>query len=120
MADNLVAEVLCVFLFEAETVVFRIFVPLSELDDKVDALSLFYARYTEQSLNVHDTDTTKFDEVLGGLGCGSDKCVFADFSDFYYVIGYETMASLDKLESCLGFTDTGLTDNQYAFAVNID
>ena len=72
VADNFVAKVLRVFLFEAEAVVFCVFVPLSEFDDEVDGLSLFYARYTEQGFNVYDTDTAKLDEVLGGLGCGSD------------------------------------------------
>ena len=59
MADNLVSKELNILFFQAQTVVFFLFVPLFKLDNKVDRLGILYALDTKQRLDVDDTDTAQ-------------------------------------------------------------
>ena len=63
MADNLVSKELNILFFQAQTVVFFLFVPLFKLDNKVDRLGILYALDTKQRLDVDDTDTAQLDEM---------------------------------------------------------
>ena len=61
MADHLVSEIFRILLFESEPVVFGIFVPVRKFNHQVDILCFLDGRYTEQCLNIYDSDTAEFD-----------------------------------------------------------
>ena len=86
MADNTVAKVFRVFLLKAEAVVLFVFVPLFELDDKVNVLRVTDTRDTEQSFDVDDSDAAQFDEVLRDVRCGADQRLLGDTADFDDII----------------------------------
>ena len=73
MADNLVSKELNILFFQAQTVVFFLFVPLFKLDNKVDRLGILYALDTKQRLDVDDTDTAQLDKVTRDIRCRSDQ-----------------------------------------------
>lgn len=86
VADNLVAQIFRIFLFQSETVVFSVLVPLFQTDYEVDILCLADTRSTEQRLDVHNTNTAQLDKVLCDIRCGSDQCFLTDLADLYNVV----------------------------------
>ena len=120
MADNLVSKELNILFFQAQTVVFFLFVPLLELDDKIDGLGIFYALDTKQCLDVDDTDTAQLDKVTRDIRCRSDQRNVADTADFNHIITDETMASFDQLQCSLALSDSALAHDQNALAEYID
>ena len=67
MAYNFIAKELCIFLLQAKAVIFIIFLPIFQLDDKVDLLFFLYTLNTKQSLYIDNTDTSQFDKVSGDV-----------------------------------------------------
>ena len=102
------------------TVVFFIFIPLFQLDDKIDGLGILNTLDTEQGLHIDDTDAAKLDKMPGdirrSIPPGSSSLTLADL---HHIITDKTMASLDQLQSSLALTDTALTCDQNTLAVNI-
>ena len=45
--------------------------------------------------------------------------IITDFTQFYHIIGYQTMSSSDQLQGRLGLTDAALAGDQDALAVDI-
>ena len=120
MADNLVAQIFRIFLFQSETVVFSVLVPLFQTDYEVDILCLADTRSTEQRLDVHNTNTAQLDKVLCDIRCSSDQCFLTDLADLYNIVRYQTVSSLNQLKRRLGFTDSALACNQDAFAIYVN
>ena len=120
VADNLVAQIFRIFLFQSETVVFSVLVPLFQTDYEVDILCLADTRSTEQRLDVHNTNTAQLDKVLCDIRCSSDQCFLTDLADLYNIVRYQTVSSLNQLKRRLGFTDSALACNQDAFAIYVN
>ena len=92
VADNLVAQIFRIFLFQSETVVFSVLVPLFQTDYEVDILCLADTRSTEQRLDVHNTNTAQLDKVLCDIRCSSDQCFLTDLADLYNIVRYQTVS----------------------------
>ena len=67
MTNNLIAQKLCILVFQSQTVILLIFVPLLQLDYHVDRLCVLYTLYTEQGLYINDSDTAKLNEMTGNI-----------------------------------------------------
>ena len=119
VAHYLISQIFGVTFFQSQSVVLFIFIPVFQADDQIDRLRIFYGRCTEQSLDIHDADTTQFNEVLCDIRCGTHQRIIADLAEFYHIIGYQTMSSLDQLQSRLGLTDAALAGDQDTLAVDI-
>ena len=50
----------------------------------------------------------------------ADKCLITNLTNFYNVICYKTMTSLNKLKCRLTFTNTTFTGNKYTFNLTND
>ena len=53
------------------------------------------------------------------IRCRTYQRIITDLTEFYHIIGYQTMTSSDQLQCCLGLTDAALTGDQDTFTVDI-
>ena len=119
MADYLISQILRIFLFQAQPVVFLILVPVLQADHQVDALGILDAGYTEQRLHIDDADAAKLNEMLGDIRRGSDQRIVADLADLHHVVGNQAVPPLDQLQGRLRLTDAALARDQDALAVYV-
>ena len=86
MANHFVTKEFCIFFFQTEAVIFFILIPVFQSDNQIDILGLSDTLYTEQSLDIHDTDTSQLDKMSRNIRCRSDKCLITDSADLNYII----------------------------------
>ena len=69
VADHLIAKIFCILLLKTKPVIFFLFIPVLQADDKIYALCVFDTGYTEQSLNIYNANTAKLNKVFGDIRC---------------------------------------------------
>ena len=74
----------------------------------------FHRQCTEQRLDIHDSDSAQFYEMLRDIRGRTYQRIITDFTQFYHIIGYQTMSSSDQLQGRLGLTDAALAGDQDA------
>ena len=119
MADDPVAQIFHIVLLQAQPVIFLIPVPVLQLNDQIYVLGLSDTGYTEQGLDIDDSDAPKLNKVLGDGRCPADQGVFTDSADLNDIVRDQTMAALDQLQSRFRLTDAALAGDQKAHAVNV-
>ena len=119
MAYHLIAQIFGIILFQSQSVVLFVLIPIFQTDDQVNGLGIFYGQCTKQCLDIHDADTTQFNKVFCDIRCRTYQRIITDFTQFYHIISYQTMSSSDQLQGCLGLTDAALTGDQDAFTIDI-
>ena len=116
MAYNSISQEFGIFLFQPQSIIFFIPIPLFQLDHHVDRLVIFYTLHTIQCLDINDTNSTQFNKMPGNIRCCSHQRYIADLTDLYHIIRYQTVSTLDQFQGSLTFADTALPHDQHAFA----
>ena len=107
-------------ILKTQAVIIVFLFPVFQFDDKIDLLALLDTLNTKKTLNIDDTDTTQFDQMLGDLRGTSQKSVGVSLSDLDHVICHQTMSSADQLQCSLALSDTAFSCDQKSFTIDID
>src|SRR5262249_26457245 len=105
---------------EPEPVVLLLVVPLDELHDDVDALSLAHARHTEQILDVEHAEPADLDVMPEQIGGSADDPGPAGPAALDHDVGDEAVAAEHELERALALADAALAKNEHAHPVDVD
>ena len=119
MAYNLISKILCIFLMQAETVIFFVSVPLFQFDNQIHRLCILNALNTKQSFDIDNTNTTKFNEMSCDIRCRAHQRHITDFTKFYNIITDKTMSSFDQFQRSLTLANSALTCDQDTFTIYI-
>src|SRR5208283_371013 len=107
------------FLFHADAVHIRNFVPYLERDDEVQALFVANAFDAEHRGDVDDADAANFHVLARQFSASADDFAAVHQSDPCHVIGDQAVAALDERQHRLAFADAAFTANQHAHAEDV-
>src|SRR6185437_451540 len=105
-----------VFLFHADPVHVRDFVPSFQGDDEVDAFFAADAFDAEHGGDVDDADAAHFHVVARQLGAGADDFAAIHERDFGDVVGHQTVAAFNQREDAFAFADAAFAADDDANA----
>ena len=88
------AKYLGVFLFDAESVIGLIVLPVFQLYYKIECLRRLNSAYTVNESRVHNTDTAKFHVVPNHRRRFPHKVVMGNSLDFHRIIGNQPVPAL--------------------------
>ena len=60
----LIPQIFGIVFFQSQSVVLFVLIPVFQADDQIKRQRILYRGCTEQSLDIHDTDASQFDEML--------------------------------------------------------
>ena len=92
MTDDLISENLCILILQSQTVIVRILIPLFQIHDQVDALCMLDTLYTEHTLDIDNSDSSKLDKMSRNIRSRTDQRLIRNLLDLYNIIRYKTMS----------------------------
>ena len=119
MAYNLIPQVFCIFLMKSQSVIFFVLIPLFQTDHQVYRLCILNTFHTEKGLYINDTDPSKLNKMPGNIRCRAYQGYIANLTQFYYIITYKTMTSLDQFQCSLTLADPAFACDQNTLTIYI-
>ena len=92
---------------------------IKEIHDQVDALCMLDTLYTEHTLDIDNSDSSKLDKMSRNIRCRSYKCLITDSADFNYIITDKTVSTFDQLQSRLTLTKATVSGNHDTLTIYV-